>query len=110
MQQHHELCQRLVAIAQQAESEMEELKAEAQTFATERDEARAELVALRAAHESELKKCAIVQAGVMLTSWVGLGGELMGDWTLPQAPALKEVFDQHIRAVVQATAAASRAA
>ena len=46
------------------------------------------------------------QAGVTLTSWVGLGGELMRDWTLPQAAALKAVFDQHIPAVVKANAAA----
>jgi hypothetical protein len=42
------------------------------------------------------------QAGATLTSWVGLGGELMRDWTLPQAAGLKAVFDQHIPAVVQA--------
>lgn len=51
----------------------------------------------------------LVQAGTTLTSWVGLGGELMRDWTLPQAAALKAVFDQHIPAVVKATAVASSA-
>lgn len=43
------------------------------------------------------------QSGATLTSWVGLGGELMRDWTLPQAGALKAVFDEHIPAVVRAT-------
>lgn len=49
----------------------------------------------------------LAQAGATLTSWVGLGGELMRDWTLPQAGALKAVFDQHIAAVVKATASAA---
>lgn len=45
------------------------------------------------------------QAGAILTGWVGLGGELLGDWTLPQSGALKKVFDKHIPAVVMAAAA-----
>lgn len=43
------------------------------------------------------------RAGATVTSWVGLGGELMRDWTRPQAGALKAVFDEHIAAVVTAT-------
>ena len=49
------------------------------------------------------------QAGATITSWVGLGGELMKDWTRPQAAALMAVFDQHIPAVVQANAALAAA-
>jgi hypothetical protein len=48
----------------------------------------------------------VSQAGATLTSWVGLGAELMRDWTLPPVAELKAVFDRHIPAVVQATAAA----
>lgn len=50
----------------------------------------------------------LAQAGATLTSWVGLGGELMRDWTLPHAGALKAVFDQHIPAVVQAAASSPK--
>lgn len=46
----------------------------------------------------------LAQTGVVLTSWVGLAGELMGGWQSAHAPAVGAVFHEHIPAVLQARA------
>ncbi|MGN6150511.1 MAG: isochorismatase family protein [Lysobacteraceae bacterium] len=42
------------------------------------------------------------RAGVVLTGWVGLIGEMMGDWNSKYAADVKGIFETHIPAVLEA--------
>lgn len=44
----------------------------------------------------------LTQAGAVLVSWVGLAGEMMGDWKSPYAPGLEAIFGPHIQAMLSA--------
>lgn len=44
----------------------------------------------------------LAQAGAVLVSWVGLAGEMMGDWKSPFAPGLEAIFGPHITAMLAA--------
>ena len=44
----------------------------------------------------------LTQAGAVLVSWVGLAGEIMGDWKSPYAEGLEAIFGPHIAAMLSA--------
>lgn len=44
----------------------------------------------------------LTQAGAILVSWVGLAGEMMGDWQSPYAEGLEAIFGPHIPAMLAA--------
>jgi Isochorismatase family len=37
----------------------------------------------------------LTQAGAVMTSWVSLASELMGDWETPEGPAVGQIYQQH---------------
>jgi hypothetical protein len=47
----------------------------------------------------------LTQAGAVLVSWVGLAGEMMGDWQSPYAEGLEAIFGPHIGEMLAARAA-----
>jgi hypothetical protein len=65
LEQQAELGQRIVALAERAGAEIEDLKIQVQTCATEFGEARVELAELRAAHGIEMRERATAEARVV---------------------------------------------
>lgn len=37
----------------------------------------------------------LTQAGAVMTSWVSLASELMGDWQTPEGPAVGKLYQEH---------------